>query len=179
VKNILKPEDTGTLIGEEPEKTERAAKAITLIENTSIINIAGAGVRSISDVAARIFSVLAAEGVDVIMISQGSSERNISIVIESAQLESVIGAIQSINAEGTVIRNFTSNSDVCAMSVVGAEMAGTPGVAGEIFSALGKGGISIIMISQGSSEFNISFVVKKRDAYKAAQAIHDMFELGM
>ncbi len=179
VKNILKPEDTGTLIGEEPEKTERAAKAITLIENTSIINIAGAGVRSISDVAARIFSVLAAEGVDVIMISQGSSERNISIVIESAQLESVIGAIQSINAEGTVIRDFTSNSDVCAMSVVGAEMAGTPGVAGEVFSALGKEGISIIMISQGSSEFNISFVVKKKDAYKAAQAIHDMFEMGI
>jgi len=179
VKNILKPEDTGTLIGEEPEKTERAAKAITLIENTSIINIAGAGVRSISDVAARIFSVLAAEGVDVIMISQGSSERNISIVIESAQLESVISAIQSINAEGTVIRDFTSNSDVCAMSVVGAEMAGTPGVAGEVFSALGKGGISIIMISQGSSEFNISFVVKKKDAYKAAQAIHDMFGMGM
>ncbi len=179
VKNILKPKDTGTLIGEEPEKTERAAKAITLIENTSIINIAGAGLRSISDVAARIFSVLAAEGVDVIMISQGSSERNISIVIESAQLERAIGAIQSINAEGTVIRDFTSNSDVCAMSVVGAEMAGTPGVAGEVFSALGKEEISIIMISQGSSEFNISFVVKKKDAYKAAQAIHDMFELGM
>ena len=178
VKNILKPEDTGTLIGEEPEKTERAAKAVTLIENTSIINIAGAGVRSISDVAARIFSVLAAEDVDVIMISQGSSERNISIVIESAQLERAIGAIQSINAEGTVIRDFTSNSDVCAMSVVGAEMAGTPGVAGKVFSALGKEEISIIMISQGSSEFNISFVVKKKDAYKAAQAIHDMFKMG-
>ncbi len=180
VKNLLKPEDTGTLIGEEPEKTKKAAKAITLIENTSIINIAGAGVRSISDVAARIFSVLAAEGVDVIMISQGSSERNISIVIESAQLERAIGAIQSINAEGMVIiRDFTYNSDVCAMSVVGAEMAGTPGVAGEIFSALGKEEISIIMISQGSSEFNISFVVKKKDAYKAAQAIHDMFKMGM
>jgi len=179
VKNILKPEDTGTLIGEEPEKTKKAAKAITLIENTSIINIAGAGVRSISDVAARIFSVLADKGVDVIMISQGSSERNISIVIEGAQLERAIGAIQRINAEGTVVRDFTSNSDVCAMSVVGAEMAGTPGVAGEVFSALGKEGISIIMISQGSSEFNISFVVKKKDAYEAAQAIHDMFELGM
>lgn len=179
VKNILKPEDTGTLIGEEPEKTKKGAKAITLIENTSIINIAGAGVRSISDVAARIFSVLAAEDVDVIMISQGSSERTISIVIESAQLERAIGAIQSINAEGTVIRDFTYNSDVCAMSVVGAEMAGTPGVAGEIFSALGNEEISIIMISQGSSEFNISFVVKKKDAYKAAQAIHDMFKMGM
>ncbi len=179
VKNLLKPEDKGTLIGEEPEKTKKAAKAITLIENTSIINIAGAGVRSISDVAAHIFSVLAAEGVDIIMVSQGSSERTISIVIDSTQLERAIGAIQSINAGGTVIRDFTSNSNVCAMGVVGAEMAGTPGVAGKVFSALGKEGISVIMISQGSSEFNISFVVKKEDAYKAAQAIHDVFEMGM
>jgi len=178
VKNLLKPDDKGTLIGEEPEKTKKAAKAITLIENTSIINIAGAGVRSISDVAARIFSVLAAKGVDIIMISQGSSERTISIVIDSAQLDRAIGAMQSVNTNGTVIRNFTSNSNVCAMGVVGAEMAGTPGVAGKVFSALGKEGISVIMISQGSSEFNISFVVKKEDAYKAAQAIHDVFEMG-
>ncbi len=179
VKNLLKPEDKGTLIGEEPEKTKKAAKAITLIENTSIINIAGAGVRSISDVAARIFSVLAAKGVDIIMISQGSSERTISIVIDSAQLDRAVGAIQSMNTGGTVIRDFTSNSNVCAMGVVGAEMAGTPGVAGKVFSALGKEGISVIMISQGSSEFNISFVVKKEDAYKAAQAIHDVFEMGV
>ncbi len=180
VKNLFKPEDEGTLIGEEPEQTKRAAKAITLIENTSIINIAGAAVKSISDIAARIFSALAAESVeDIIMISQGSSERTISIVIDSAQLESAIYAIRSLNAGDTVIRDFTSNSNVCAMGVVGAEMAGTPGVAGEVFSALGKGGISVIMISQGSSEFNISFVVKKEDAYKAAQAIHDMFEMGM
>jgi aspartate kinase len=179
VKNVLKPEDRGTLIGEEPEQTKKAAKAITLIEHTSIINIAGTGVRSISDVAARIFSVLAAENVDIIMISQGSSERTISIVIESAQLERAINAIQSINTGGSVVRDFTSNSDVCAMGVVGAGMAGTPGVAGKVFFALGSEGISVIMISQGSSEFNISFVVKKEDAYKAAQAIHDVFEMGM
>jgi len=179
VKNLFKPDGKGTLIGKEPEHTEKAAKAITLIENTSIINIAGTGVRSISDLAARIFSVLATENVDIIMISQGSSERTISIVINGAHLERAINAIRSINAGGSVVRDFTSNSDVCAMGVVGAGMPGTPGVAGKVFSALGNGGISVIMISQGSSEFNISFVVKKEDAYKAAQAIHDVFEMGM
>lgn len=178
VKNVFNPEDEGTLIGKEAEQTKKAAKAITLIENTSIINIAGTGVRSISDVAARVFSVLAANNVDVIMISQGSSEMTLSLVIDSAQLERAVEAIQSINAGGTVIRDFTSNSNVCAMGVVGAGMAGTPGVAGKAFSALGKEGISMIMISQGSSEFNISFVVKKEDAYRAAQAIHDVFEMG-
>jgi aspartate kinase len=112
------------------------------------------------------------------MISQGSSEMTISLVIDSSQLDRAIGAIQSINSGGEVIRDFSSNSNVCAVGVVGAGMAGIPGVAGKAFSALGKEGISVIMISQGSSEFNISFVVKKEDAYRAAQAIHDVFEMG-
>jgi len=179
VKNLSKPEDEGTLIGTEPEKTKKGAKAITLIENTSILNIAGSGMSSISEVAARIFSALAAKNVDIIMISQGSSEMTISLVIDSTQLERAIGAIQSINSGGAVLRDFTSNSNVCAVGVVGAGMVGTPGVAGKVFSALGKEGISVIMISQGSSEFNISFVVKKEDAYRAAQAIHDVFEMGI
>lgn len=178
VKNLLMPEDEGTLIGKEPEHTTKAAKAITLIESASVINIAGMAVKSISEVAARIFAVLAAEGVDIIMISHGSSERTISVVINSAQQKKALNALRNINTEGTVIRDFTSNSNVCAMGVVGAGMAGSPGVAGKVFSALGNEGVSVIMISQGSSEYNISFVVKKEDAYRTAQAIHDMFEMG-
>lgn len=178
VKNLLNPDDGGTLIGEEQEKTKKAAKAITLIENTSIINIAGTGIGSISDVASRIFSVLAAKNVDIIMISHGSSERTVSLVIDSAQLERAIDAIQSIHAVDTVIRDISYNSNVCTVGVVGVGMAGTVGVAGKVFSALGNEGISVKMISQGSSEFNISFVVQKEEAYKAAQAIHDVFEMG-
>lgn len=178
VKNLLKPDDEGTLIGKEPEHTEKAAKAITIIENTSIINIAGSGMRSISEVAARIFTALAAENVDTIMVSQGSSERTISIVIDGAQLQKAINAIKKINTMGSIIRDFTSNSNVSAVGVVGAGMAGTPGVAGKVFSALGKEGISVIMISQGSSEYNISFVVRREDAYRAARAIHEMFKMG-
>jgi aspartate kinase len=178
VKNVFKPDEAGTLIGEEAEQTKKAAKAITIIENTAIINITGTGVRSISEVAARVFSALAAQNVDIIMISQGSSELTISLVINSAQLERATESIQRINIGGTVVHDFTSDSDVCAMGVVGAGMAGTPGVAGKIFSALGKEGISVIMISQGSSEFNISFVVKKNSAHRAAQAIHDVFKMG-
>lgn len=178
VKNLLMPEDEGTLIGNKSEQTKKAAKAITLIENTSIINIVGTAVKSISELAARIFTVLAAEGVDIIMISHGSSERAISVVINSVQRKKAINALQNINSNGTVIRDFTFNSNVCAMGVVGTGMAGTPGVAGKVFSALGKEGVSVIMISQGSSEYNISFVAKKEDAYRAAQAIHDMFEMG-
>lgn len=178
VKKLFDLKDEGTLIRKEAERTKKAAKAITLIEDTSIINLVGTGVRSISEVAARIFSVLAANTVDTIMISQGSSELSISLVIKSAQLGRAISAIRSINAGGRIIRDFTFDSNVCAMGIVGAGMVGTPGVAGKIFSALGKDGISVIMISQGSSEFNISLVVRKEDAYRAVQAIHDVFEIG-
>ncbi len=180
VKNLTNPEDEGTLIGKEPEHTKKAAKAITLIEDTAIINIAGSGMSSISEVAARVFNALAAEKIDVIMVSQGSSERTISIAVERTKLHRAIEAIKRINTTGTspIIREFTSNSNVSAVGVVGAGMAGTPGVAGKVFSALGKEGISVIMISQGSSEYNISFVVERGDAYRAARAIHEMFEMG-
>ncbi|MGC9443450.1 MAG: aspartate kinase [Candidatus Methanospirareceae archaeon] len=178
VKNLFKPEDAGTLISNAAEQTQKVAKAITLIENTSIINVTGTGVRSISDVAARVFSALATKNIDIIMISQGSSEMTISLVVGTAQLDRAMGAIRGINAEGTVIRDCTVNSDVSTMGVVGAGMVGIPGVAGKVFAALGSEGISVIMISQGSSEFNISLVVKKDEAHRAAQAIHDVFEMG-
>lgn len=177
VKNLLNPEDEGTLIGEVPERTEKAVKAITLIENTSIINISGTGLMSISEVAARLFSHFAAEQINIIMISQGSSERTISIVIAKTQLKKAIDAIENMNTNGSTIKDFSCNSDVCAIGVVGAGMAGVPGVAGKVFSALGKEGINIMMVSQGSSEFNISFVVRKEDACKAVRAIHDAFEM--
>jgi len=178
VKKLFNLEDVGTLIRKETEKTKRAAKAVTLIEDTSIINLTGTGVRRISEVAAHVFSVLAANNIDSIMTSQGSSELALSLVVKSRELGRAISAIRSINAGGRIIRDFTSDSNVCAIGIVGAGMVGTPGVAGKIFSALGNEGISVIMIAQGSSEFNISLVVRKEDAYNAVQAVHDVFGMG-
>ena len=177
VKNLLNPDDDGTLIGEETAKTDKIAKAVTLIENASILNVAGSGITSISEVASEVFAALARAGIEVVMISQGSSERTISLVIKRSQLRDALEAMRSLQKKG-LIREFSSDSEVCAVGVVGAGMVGTPGVAGKIFSALGNAGISVRMISQGSSEFNISFVVNKSDAYKAVQAVHDTFGMG-
>ena len=177
VKNLLNPDDDGTLIGEESAKTDKIAKAVTLIENASILNVAGSGIASISEVASEVFAALARAGIEVVMISQGSSERTISLVIKRSQLRDALEAMRSLQKKG-LIREFSSDSEVCAVGVVGAGMVGTPGVAGKIFSALGNAGISVRMISQGSSEFNISFVVNKSDAYKAVQAVHDTFGMG-
>ncbi|MHC1635834.1 MAG: aspartate kinase [Candidatus Methanospirareceae archaeon] len=177
VKNLLNPEDDGTLIGAVPERTKKAVKAITLIENASIINISGTGLMSVAEVAAHLFSSLAAKNVNVIMISQGSSERTISIVIDKSQERKAIKAIRDMKLNGRIIKDFTCNGDVCVVGVVGVGMAGVPGIAGKVFSALGKEGINVIMISQGSSEFNISFVVRKEDARRAVRAVHDAFEM--
>ncbi|MHC1567406.1 MAG: aspartate kinase [Candidatus Syntropharchaeia archaeon] len=176
VKNTFHPEEPGTLISKEPEKKKDVVKAITLIKDIALINVSGVGMIGTPGVAARVFSALAAENVNIIMISQGSSERTISIIIDGSHLKKAILVLENLDKD--VIKETTYKSDVCAIGVVGAGMAGTPGVAGKIFTALGEKGINIIMISQGSSEYNISFVVRREDSHRAIEAIHHAFELG-
>jgi len=177
VKNTFRPKDPGTIITREPEQKKDVVKAITLIKNVALINISGPGLVGSAKVSAQVFSTLADESVDIIIISQGSSERNISLVVDGPHLKKAIKALKNGFDKGT-IRDITYNKDVCALAVVGAGMAGVPGVAGRIFTALGKREISVIMISQGSSEHNISLVIEKKDSRVAIDVIHNEFSLG-
>ncbi len=111
------------------------------------------------------------------MISQGSSEANISIVVEESHLAGAIDAIRAEFKNG-MIRELTADADVSAITVVGAGMAGIPGVAARVFTAMGDKKINVIMISQGSSEHNISFVVWSSDARSAVRALHSEFSPG-
>jgi len=77
-----------------------------------------------------------------------------------------------------VVRELTQDSDVSSVAVVGCGMAGTPGVAARVFTAMGDANVNVIMISQGSSEHNISFVVRRADAKAAVRALHSEFGLG-
>ena len=125
---------------------------------------------------ARLFTALANAGVNVIMISQGSSESNISFVVSEAHAEAALKALHSeFNRE--IVKEINSDENICVVAVVGAGMAGTPGVAKRVFGALGNSMINIIMISQGSSQYNISFVVREEDAFAAVRILHDEFEL--
>ena len=98
-------------------------------------------------VAARVFGALAEAGVNITMISQGSSEANISIVVEGSHLNIAADAIRSEFRNG-VVRELTMNPDVSAVAVIGAGMVGTPGIAARVFTAMGGAGINVIMISQ-------------------------------
>ena len=176
VKNTFSPQDPGTIITKESGIKE-VVKAVTLIKNVALINISGPGLVRSPKVSTRVFSTLADESVDIIIISQGSSERNISLVIDEPHLKKTIKALKR-EFDKSTIKDITYNKDICALAVVGMGMAGVPGVAGRIFTALGKSNTNIIMISQGSSENNISLVIKGKDSQRALQVIHDEFSLG-
>ncbi|WP_340819257.1 aspartate kinase [Methanolobus sp. WCC4] len=176
VKNTFEPEFQGTLIVAEQQRTEDVVKAVTLINKVALINISGAGMVGTIGTAARVFSALANAGVNIIMISQGSSEANMSLVVNEDHLEAAVAAVRS-EFTTNVVGDIAYDRDVCVVAVVGAGMDGIPGVAGKVFNSLGKSGTNIIMISQGSSQHNISFVVSSEEALDAVKTLHSEFEL--
>lgn len=174
VKNTFQPDFPGTIVVKDLNQSKDIVKAVTVIKNVALINISGAGMVGTIGVAARVFTTLANSGVNIIMISQGSSEANISIVVDASHLDNAVKAIKSEFKNGT-IKEVTPDRNVCVVAVVGAGMANTPGVAGRVFGALGKAGVNVIMISQGSSQHNISFAVSEGTAKKAVQVLHKEF----
>jgi len=176
VKNTFDPLFEGTLVVADKFQCRHVVKAVSLIKNVALINISGAEMAGTIGTVARLFTALANAGVNIVMISQGSSESNLSFVVSEAHVEPALKALHSeFNRE--IVREIISDKDVCVVAVVGAGMAGTPGVAKRVFGALGNSMINIIMISQGSSQYNISFVVGENEAISAVRTLHQEFEL--
>ncbi len=174
IKNTFNPDAPGTVIKEGTESSKEIVKALSLIEKVAIVNVSGAGF-DFAEVMADVFRRLAEERVNVIMVSQSSSELNLSIVVDESDLRRAMRALKRLE-NGTI--SVTKIEDVAVVSAVGAGMAGTPGVAGRIFSALGKNKVNVIMISQSCSEYNVSFAVSKKEGRKAVKILHDEFNLG-
>ncbi len=176
VKNTFNPDHPGTCIIRNVRDDSRVVKAITYIEKVAAININGAQMIGRPGVAKAIFSALSDSEVNVMMISQGSSEANISLIIDEAQAAVASESLAALAKQG-IVREVTLDRDVCAVAVVGSGMAGAKGTGGRIFTALGRENINVRMISQGSSEVNISFVVKQEDGPRAVRVLHDEFML--
>ncbi len=174
IKNTFNPDANGTVIKEETKSTKEIVKAISLVERAGIINISGAGF-DFAEIMSEVFRRLAKAKVNVIMVAQSSSELNLSIVVDKADINKAMKALSGLN---NGVSKISKKDDVAVVSAVGAGMAGTPGVAGRIFSALGRNGINVIMISQSCSEYNVSFAVAKENGRKAVKVIHEEFNLG-
>jgi aspartate kinase len=176
VKNTFNPEHPGTVLVENGTFSRRVVKALTFIDRVALVNCNGAQMIGRPGVANAIFRALADREVNVMMISQGSSEANISLIIDEGHLEAATEALSPLVAAG-LFRELSTDRDVAAVAVVGSGMAGMPGTGGRIFTALGRHEINVMMISQGSSEANISFVVRGEDGPRAVRALHDEFRL--
>lgn len=180
ILNTFSPQEKGTRIVHEVRHEGRAVKAITAITGLSLVTVEGRGMLGVPGVAAKVFTAVARESVNVLMISQSSSEQRICFVVETGSAGQALKALHDVFELELVRRNIDrieAQEGVAIVAVVGAGMRGTPGIGAKVFGALGKSRINVISVAQGSSEHNLSLVVHEGDAKKAIQHIHHEFRL--
>lgn len=180
IKNTLNPKGHGTTITVETGPAEGYVKAITTIRGVAVVILEGKGMIGVPGISARAFGALAAKHINVLMISQASSEQSICIVVREAEAEEAVevlkASFQFEIARGDV-SNVSAQSDCAVVSAVGDYIFQRPGLAGRMFSTLGRGGINVLAIAQGASETNISAVVRDSDVRQAVRALHEAFAL--
>lgn len=178
IRNTFEPEFAGTVIQFESGKSAYPIKGISSITDVTVINVTGSGMIGKSGFSGRLFTLLARENINVMLITQSSSEHSITFAVNP---EDAIKAREVIHSEfelelaasKLVMPEIETNLSVLA--IVGENMKRTPGMSGKLFYALGRNGINVRAIAQGSSEFNISVIISKDDLAKALNAVHDAF----
>ncbi|GAB4526339.1 MAG: aspartate kinase [Anaerolineales bacterium] len=175
IANTFRPQHPGTRLVPNGEQADGHIKAVTTVPAVRLITIEGRGMLGVPGVAARTFGAVAALGVSVTLISQASSEQSICFTVPSASCQQVVHALEETFAaeiERRDIDRVWPGEEAVILTVVGAGMRHTPGIAGQIFTALGQAGVNVVAIAQGSSEVSISLVVSADDASAALQALH-------
>ena len=177
IKNTFSPEDVGTLITKKTEQN-KPVKGITYIENIALLTLEGSGMVGIPGFSKRLFETLSFQNVNVVFITQASSEHSICLGIYTEDVEK---ATESINQTFELeisqhkVQPVIVEFDLVILALVGDNMKNHQGLSGKMFSALGKNNVNIRAIAQGASEKNISAVVNKSDAKKALNTLHEQF----
>ena len=178
IRNVFNPKNHGTLITDgEEAKSKEVVKAVAMIKDVAMINIRGAAMVGAPGSYSKVFDVLGKNNINIMMVSTAVSEANISLIIRRNLLGRTLSTLEIALLGRGLVNEITSEDDVCVIAAMGANMKGTFGVASRIFTAMAQKRINIRMIAQGSSELNISFVVKEKDGIAAVQAIHKEFKL--
>jgi aspartate kinase len=180
IKNSFNPAGVGTRIVATPIKAEPGVKAITSVSKASLITVNGRDALGLTQLVAKVFSTLSLEEIPTLMVTQSSADNVLCFAVHDADLPRVKARLEKA-FELELLHEYMAAIDVMphlAMVVaVGENMKGTPGIAGRAFGAVGRRGINIIAIAQGSSELSISFAVKASDVKEAVKAIHEEFQL--
>ncbi|HBL77764.1 MAG: bifunctional aspartate kinase/homoserine dehydrogenase I [Bacteroidetes bacterium GWF2_42_66] len=181
IKNTMEPEAEGTLItGSNPNGKDLPIKGISSISDITLVTVQGLGMVGVTGISMRLFGALAKEDINVILISQASSENSISFAINTGSAEKAEMAIRDEFEREIAtqqINKITVESNLSIVAIVGENMKHTTGIAGKLFHTIGKNGINIIAIAQGASELNISWVVKDSDLRKTLNVVHESFFL--
>ncbi|NOY97419.1 MAG: bifunctional aspartate kinase/homoserine dehydrogenase I [Chlorobi bacterium] len=181
IKNTFNPETTGTIISNKVDNgKDRPIKGISSISGVALMTLQGIGMVGVTGISMRLFTALANEEINVVLISQASSENSISIAIDEHLVEKAELAIrQEFEKEIKTgqINKLAVETELSIVAIVGENMKHTTGVAGKLFNTIGKNGINIIAIAQGASELNISWVVKNTDLRKTLNVVHESFFL--
>ncbi|MBS1491483.1 MAG: bifunctional aspartate kinase/homoserine dehydrogenase I [Bacteroidetes bacterium] len=179
IKNTFNPTASGTLISAD-SVNGKMVKGISSMNNISLLNVQGSGLLGVVGVSMRLFTTLARENVNVILISQASSEHSICLAIESSDSHKAKTAVEKEfvhEIHDELIDEINVVNGLSIIAVVGESMKQHPGASGRMFNALGKNGVNIVAIAQGSSERNISTVIQQSDVSKALNVLHDAFFL--
>jgi len=180
IRNSFRPERWGTKITPEGQTIGGGVKALTAIRDVTLISVGGPGIVGLPDVVGRTFSTTAEVRANVLLISQSSSQNDICFGVSSADAERTVEALRKEFAQDLdhhKVEHIRVDPQIAIVAVVGQNMCGTPGIAGKTFNAMGKEGVNLIAIAQGSSETNISFVIKEQSVVPALRSLHREFGL--
>ena len=177
IRNTFNTKNLGTYVTASPDAaTKKTVKCVSAIRNNGLIDVRGGSMVGAPGTAAKIFSILAKVGVNIMMISQSPSESSISIVVKKADLDKAVSALE-MNLLGKLIKKLEVTTNVSIIALIGSGMRGTVGVASRVFDAVAKKRVNVVMIAQGSSELNIAFIVKDASCNSVVQVLHNEFEL--
>ncbi len=178
IKNTFEPAAPGTLIGRKARPTSELATGITSVSSVALLRVEGSGMASARGVSGRLFGALARAKVNVILITQASSQHSISIAVSPGDAEIAVEAIEeefALERSAHIINEVIIEKEISIIAVVGEQLRRQHGIAGRLFGTLGKNGINVRAIAQGSSEFNISFAIDRKDEARALSALHEAF----
>ncbi|WP_207423973.1 bifunctional aspartate kinase/homoserine dehydrogenase I [Desertivirga brevis] len=178
IRNTFEPDFRGTVISHETNRSEHSVKGISSINDISVLNLTGSGMVGKAGFSGRLFSLLAREQINVVLITQSSSEHSITFAVNPADAFKAKQLIEhefELELEAKKIESPVIEEGLSVLAIVGENMKETPGIAGTLFHALGRNGVNVRAIAQGSSEYNISVIISRHDLAKALNAVHDAF----
>ncbi len=178
IKNTFEPEFAGTFIRHDLKPSTTTIRGISSVDHISIINIEGSGMVGKAGFSGRLFSLLSREQVNVILITQSSSEHSITFAVnpdEVLKAKILIEHEFELELGAGKLEPVKIETNLSILAIVGENMKKTPGISGKLFNALGRNGVNVVAIAQGSSEYNISVIIYNEDLSKALNAVHDAF----